>query len=62
MKNCPYGYRRPGDVSVHCKVLEAQKKSNDYCAHQYLCNRSRRWEVSPQGAFCPVREEKEKND
>ena len=54
MKNCEYGYRKPGDVSVHCRLLMDCGK-NDYCAHQYLCRVSNRWEVSNQGKSCPVK-------
>ena len=55
MKNCQYAYRKPGDVSVHCKKLEG--KFSTHCAHQYLCNISRKWEVTPQGRKCPLRKE-----
>lgn len=56
MKNCPYAYRKSGDVSVHCRVLTEDKNSSqDYCAHQYLCNMSRRWEVSTKGQTCTVK-------
>lgn len=55
MKNCPYGYRKPGDVSVHCRKLD--KMTSDYCAHQYLCRVSNKWEVSPQGKQCPMNKE-----
>ncbi len=55
MKHCEYAYRKPGDVSLHCKRLSRDGKMSDYCAHQYLCNQTRRWEVSPQGRDCPLR-------
>jgi hypothetical protein len=54
MKNCPFAYRKNGDVSLHCRKL-AGEKGGDFCAHQYLCNITRKWEVSPQGKRCPVR-------
>ena len=53
MKNCPFAYRKNGDVSLHCRKLDG--KPSDYCAHQYLCNRSRKWEVSPKAAKCPLK-------
>lgn len=54
MKNCPHAYRKPGDVSVHCRRLADKKQ--DYCAHQYLCNMTRKWEVSDKGRTCVVRD------
>lgn len=56
MKNCEFAYKKPGDVSVHCKIiLEQEEAVTDYCPYQYLCNRSRKWEVSPSGRTCRIR-------
>lgn len=57
MKNCEYGFRNKGDVSVHCRLLSTHGK-NDYCAHQYLCRVSGKWEVSNQGQNCPIKNKK----
>lgn len=55
MKNCQYAYHKAGDVSVHCKKLEGMQ--SDYCLHQYMCNNSKRWEVTPHGGrTCPVKQ------
>lgn len=47
-ENCPYAYRKPGDQSVHCR-------KSDWCAAQYYCRNSRRWEAAKRKQDCPVR-------
>ena len=49
---CGFAYRKMGDVSIHCT---AQKKPFDYCAHQYMCHQTKRWELSPPWLTCPLR-------
>lgn len=63
-EKCGFAYRKLGDVSIHCK---RQNKPFDYCAHQYLCPQTKRWELSPPYADCPLRkkeviDEQEDND
>lgn len=58
MPNCEYAYRKNGDVSLHCRVLAGKGERRDWCAHQYLCKRSRMWEVSDGAARCEIREKK----
>lgn len=55
MRHCEFAYRKAGDVSLHCKRLLEMDRTPDYCGHQYLCNQTRRWEVTPQGRDCPLR-------
>jgi hypothetical protein len=50
---CQYAYKKHGDVSVHCTLLKPF--ASDYCAYQYLCNQTRRWEVSKRSNECSVR-------
>lgn len=50
---CQYAYKKRGDVSVHCTLLKPF--ASDYCAYQYLCNQTRRWEVSKRSNECSVR-------
>ena len=50
---CKYAYKKHGDVSVHCTLLKPF--ASDYCAYQYLCNQTRRWEVSKRSNECSVR-------
>ena len=54
MKNCEYAFRKNGDVSLHCRLLETDK-NGDWCAHQYMCNQTKKWEVSQQGRTCRVK-------
>lgn len=51
-ENCPYAYRKLGDVSIHCKKIEG---SMDYCAYTYMCPHSKRFEVSPAGQSCKLK-------
>lgn len=57
---CEYAYRKNGDVSLHCRYLTQNGARHDWCAHQYLCGRTRRWEVSEGAYGCDVRKEKKK--
>ena len=52
MSECRYAYRVSGDVSVHCRVLQEKGARHDYCVHQYLCNRTKRWETSKDDRSC----------
>lgn len=52
MENCPYAYRKHGDVSIHCKLVDPPM---DYCGHQYLCQKTQRWEATAQINECPLR-------
>ena len=58
MPNCEYAYRKNGDVSLHCRILAEQDDRRDWCAHQYLCKRSRMWEASDDAGRCEIREKK----
>ena len=49
---CGYEYRKRGDVSLHCRLLEGEKWTQ--CAHQFHCPRTDKWELSPQAADCPI--------
>ncbi len=42
-------------MSIHCRLLEGER-NGDWCAFQYLCNQTRKWEVSQQGRTCRVKE------
>lgn len=53
--DCKYAYRKAGDVSLHCRILEKKERERDWCAHQYLCKRTRRWEVSGGAIQCEIR-------
>nr|DAD87640.1 MAG TPA: hypothetical protein [Siphoviridae sp. ctoMB99] len=54
-ENCPYAYRKRGDVSVHCKKMP---ENASWCGHQYLCPQTKRCEATKQAALCPLRKEK----
>lgn len=50
-ENCAYAYRKRGDVSVHCKLINGQF---DYCTNMYMCSNTKRWEVN-KAAQCAIR-------
>lgn len=50
-ENCPYAFRKPRDVAIHCNQLDG---ANDYCAHQYFCPDTGRWEATKQSNECPL--------
>lgn len=52
-EKCPYAFRKRTDKSVHCKHLV--NENFDYCAHQYMCPNTKRWEASPWAEDCPLR-------
>lgn len=55
-EKCRHAFRKRGDVSLHCKKLENEQFS--YCAHQYFCHQTRRWEATPHAEDCPLRSKK----
>lgn len=52
---CEYAYRKNGDVSLHCRYLTEKKARHDWCAHQYLCGRTKKWEVSAESSHCKIK-------
>lgn len=60
MEKCPHAVRT-NDVSLHCGI---SKVPNDFCAFQYLCRQTRRFENSQGWYGCLLlkkhREEQEK--
>lgn len=52
---CKYAYRKNGDVSLHCRCLTEKGERHDWCAHQYLCARTKKWEVSDGEAHCKIK-------
>lgn len=52
---CPYATRKPGSASLYCKLLVEANKPFPYCAHQYLCRITNRWENTEMSRDCPVR-------
>lgn len=54
-KTCEYAYRKNGDVSLHCRYLTEKKARHDWCAHQYLCARTKKWEVSAESSHCKIK-------
>lgn len=47
---CKYAYRKAGRNTLHC---EKQKSGQwDFCAHQYLCQRSGHYELSREANDC----------
>lgn len=56
MVECAKAYRKAGDAALHCTAVP--DKRTDYCAHQFLCQKTGKWEVSPVGAHCPLKKQK----
>lgn len=58
--HCANAFRSAYDNVVHCRVQADGAKKWDFCAHQYLCNRSRRYELDVSASQCALlREPKE---
>lgn len=55
---CEQAYRKPGKNSVHCKIQTANGGKWDFCAHQYFCPNSNRWELNAEANKCPMTESK----
>ena len=57
--NCPYAFRRPGDPNVLChKIAEQPHVQWCYCAQQYDCRLTGRWEIKPDAKRqCKFRKE-----
>lgn len=51
---CEHAYRKPGKDTLHCDIQTAQGGRWDFCAHQYLCTNSRRYELSKEATDCPL--------
>ncbi len=51
---CEYAYRKPGCDTVHCSIQKAQARKWDFCAHQYLCNQTRRYEMNTDATACTL--------
>lgn len=59
-ENCPYAYRILGDPNVHCKkIREIPYVRWTYCAHQYDCRATGRWEAPESAAKCKFRKKEE---
>lgn len=54
--NCPYVFRKPGRNTAHCRALAERGQSNDFCAMQYFCRVTDRWELKPEAARCILTE------
>lgn len=59
-EHCAHAYHKPGDVSLHCRILEKKDEKRDWCAHQFLCKRTRQWEVSDGAIQCEIRRQGQK--
>ena len=52
-------FRKPGRNTAHCRALAERGQSNDFCAMQYFCGVTGRWELKPEAAQCILTEERE---
>lgn len=55
-ENCPFAYRQIGDPNVHCRKLQEQAHIRwTYCAHQFDCRQTGRWEATKNPNECKYR-------
>ena len=59
-EKCDYAFRKIGDASLHCKLLEKEQFSQ--CAHQYYCKQTHRWEASDPAQKCPLPQKIKKSE
>ena len=53
-EKCKYAYRKRGMKAVFCKQISGEK---NFCAHQYMCWESQRWEAN-KAVACTLRTKK----
>ena len=51
---CKHAYRKPGKNTLHCDIQTKQGGKWDFCAHQYLCGMTKRYELSREANSCPM--------
>ena len=56
-EKCEFAYRKNGINAVMCRVVQG---NYPYCAHQYMCHNTKRWEADKQ-AQCLLREKGRRN-
>ena len=54
---CPKAYRVYGKKEIFCREAEKKGARWPYCAHQYQCGRTGRYEASKDALNCPLRNE-----
>lgn len=52
---CPYVRRHKNSAALFCGILEAENRPSPFCAHQYMCRVTNRWENTEQSHDCPLR-------
>lgn len=58
---CESAYRKAGKNTVHCMIQTENGGKWDFCAHQYLCLQSNRYELSKTAAACTIRQKHDNN-
>lgn len=54
--DCPLMYRSTAAGSLHCKAQTSRREEKkDYCAHQYYCPQTRRWENTQAAQKCAIK-------
>lgn len=57
-EHCPFAFRKSGDTNVMCrKIAENPNSKWIFCAHQYYCGQTRRWEATKNKGDCPLRKD-----
>lgn len=53
---CKHAYRKPGRKEIFCEIQHKEGKPFDFCAHQYMCGRTKQYELNENAADCPAKE------
>lgn len=51
---CRYAYRKGGSDAAHCRLQTGNGRKWDFCAFQYFCGQTRRYEVSDGAKTCKL--------
>lgn len=53
--SCVFSFRKGGNA-VHCQIQAQNGGKWDFCAHQYFCRNTNRYELSKQANMCTAPE------
>ena len=60
-EGCPFAYRKGTDKNVHCTLIARMPRATfDFCAKQYRCGQTGRWEAKKTG--CEIRQKEERGE
>lgn len=56
---CPYAERPSNALPVRCEIQHDNKSKWDFCAHQYSCRVTGRYELTAEATTCKLRKKGE---